>query len=358
MWRVPNSILPIAPLIIIAAATLVYGLLAHTELLSGGAALRLEAEAAVLPADGYTTTLLHARTTDGRALTLREAKWEIVEGDRRARIESIRRSSEGLTAVLSVGVLPGRVVVEARAKRFTAARAELELELLPYDRFEDGTPDFLRLDSTLDREAFRRWFSFLAEAQYFRAPKDLPLEISDCAGLVRFAYRESLREHSAGWAAEIGLDARPPGESVEKYRYPFTPLGASLFRVRSGPFQPEDLGDGTFAQFADARTLRGLNSHFVSRDISLAQPGDLLFFRQLEQDLPFHMMIFVGPSHFESGETDWLVYHTGPIGDGPGEVRRVRVEELQRHPSARWRPFPGNPNFLGVYRWNILRSDR
>jgi len=27
-----------------------------------------------------------------------------------------------------------------------------------------------------------------------------------------------------------------------------------------------------------------------------------------------------------------------------------------RHPSPRWRPQAGNPNFLGVYRWNILRE--
>jgi len=26
------------------------------------------------------------------------------------------------------------------------------------------------------------------------------------------------------------------------------------------------------------------------------------------------------------------------------------------HPDARWRPLPENTNFLGVYRWNILRE--
>jgi hypothetical protein len=28
-----------------------------------------------------------------------------------------------------------------------------------------------------------------------------------------------------------------------------------------------------------------------------------------------------------------------------------------QHPDPRWRPTPSNPNFLGVYRWNILRED-
>jgi uncharacterized protein YfaT (DUF1175 family) len=50
------------------------------------------------------------------------------------------------------------------------------------------------------------------------------------------------------------------------------------------------------------------------------------------------------------------VYHTGLLGGGPGEIRRPTVEELLRHPSPRWRPNVGNGNFLGVYRWNILRE--
>jgi uncharacterized protein len=39
--------------------------------------------------------------------------------------------------------------------------------------------------------------------------------------------------------------------------------------------------------------LKDFNTFFVSRDIRNARPGDLLFYRQLEQDAPFHSMIFV-----------------------------------------------------------------
>ncbi len=53
---------------------------------------------------------------------------------------------------------------------------------------------------------------------------------------------------------------------------------------------------------------------------------------------------------------DWVVYDTGPIGKEKGEVRRVSTEDLLHHPDLRWRPVPGNSNFLGVYRWNILRE--
>jgi uncharacterized protein len=224
------------------------------------------------------------------------------------------------------------------------------------DRFDDGTPDFLRLDSEEDRRAFRKWFLFLAESQFYRPPKRVAREISDCASLLRFAYREALREHDGRWASGLDLDAVPSEASVRKYTYPRTPLGAALFRVRSGSFTAPDLSNGAFAQFADAKTIQQFNTYFVTRDIRRGQPGDLLFYRQLAQDLPFHAMIYLGRSNFEPGPGNWIVYHTGTLDGGPGEIRRPSVGELLRHPSPRWRPEPGNGNFLGVYRWNILRE--
>ena len=74
------------------------------------------------------------------------------------------------------------------------------------DRFSDGTPDFLRLDSEEDRRAFRDWFLFLAESQYYREPARLPREIDDCASLLRFAYREALRQHDG--ALGVGTGSR------------------------------------------------------------------------------------------------------------------------------------------------------
>jgi hypothetical protein len=51
-----------------------------------------------------------------------------------------------------------------------------------------------------------------------------------------------------------------------------------------------------------------------------------------------------------------VVYDTGEDHGKAGELRRVTVAELLDHPQAQWRPVEGNPNFLGVYRWNILRG--
>jgi len=231
----------------------------------------------------------------------------------------------------------------------------------PDDRFSDGTPDFLRLDAPSDQDTFRRWFVLIAEFQALRPASELPPEINDCAALLRYAYRNALRTHDASWFRETQIEPPSALPSLEKYRYPHTPLGASLFRIRPGAFFSEDLKDGTFAEFADAKTLKDFNMHFVSRDIHAARPGDLLFYRQLEQDSPFHSMIFIGRSPWlsESGTSDngdVVVYHTGPLGNAPGEMRRLSVAELLQHPSPRWRPVAGNNNFLGVYRWNILRG--
>jgi len=219
-----------------------------------------------------------------------------------------------------------------------------------------GPPDFMRLDSEADREAFRGWFTALAEYQSLRPAQDLPVEINDCAALLRFAYREALHVHTADWLAENKLEVLAYLPSVKKYAYPRTPLGASLFRVRP-PATGED-ARVAFAEFADAKTLWYLNTFFVSRDVRLARPGDLLFYRQLEQSSPYHSMIFVGRSRFDANGVDQglLVYHTGPNRKSPGEMRRTSLDELLSHPSPRWRPAPGNGNFLGVYRWNILRE--
>ena len=217
------------------------------------------------------------------------------------------------------------------------------------DSYGDGTPDFLRLDAA-DRLAFRSWFAFLAEAQYFT--NQPPAEIDDCAALIRFAYREALRRHDGAWASALRLPAIPPMPAVAGYSYPRTPLGANLFRVRAGA----EMSPDAFGQFADAEVLRTLNAQFVSRDLRRARPGDLLFYRQGSQRLPYHAMIFVGPSQITAGNERWIVYHTGPDGSRAGEIRRVTVNELMRHPDARWRPVPQNRAFLGVYRWNILRG--
>ena len=223
---------------------------------------------------------------------------------------------------------------------------------LPWtDKFNDGTPDFLRLTDPADQAAFRQWFTLIADYQAIRPKADVPSEITDCASLLRYAYREALKRHDDTWFVATGIEVLAlPGE-IRAWRYPDTPLGASLFRVRPGSFQPGDINNGAFAQFADAKTLVERNAYFVSRDVRQAQPGDLLFYRQFGQSSPWHSMIVTRINGQPA-----VVYDTGEDHGKAGELRRVLLPELLDHPQPQWRPLPGNPNFLGVYRWNILRG--
>ena len=225
------------------------------------------------------------------------------------------------------------------------------------DAYRDGTPDFLRLDDPSDQSAFRRWFTFLAEIQYFTPVGGHPAEILDCSALLRYAYREALRRHDANWCGSAHLLLIPAINSIEKYNYPQTPLGANLFRLRAGPLVPSDFDDGAFGQFANAETLQKFNTFFISRDITRARPGDLLFYHRPEEHVPFHSMIFLGQSQITEGKTRYIVYDTGPDGTKAGEIRRRSVEELLNYPDGQWQPRWTNPHFLGVFRWNILRND-
>ncbi len=267
----------------------------------------------------------------------------------------------------SCAILMGMAVC-APAGKSAASSPRPQPQPRPMLRVErDGTPAFLRLDSAPDREAFRRWFTAIAEYQALRPAQEIPAEIQDCAALLRYAYRGALHVHTADWLKENNLEALGFLPSVKKYAYPYTALGTGLFRIR--PASLNENQAAAFAQFADAKTLQQFNTFFVSRDVRLARPGDLLFYRQLEQNSPYHSMVYVGQSQLlknasgsesQSSQSQFndpiLVYHTGPIDKSLGEMRRTTLGQLLQHPSPRWRPVTGNSNFLGVYRWNILKE--
>src|SRR6185436_13651883 len=70
---------------------------------------------------------------------------------------------------------------------------------LSLDSDNDGIPDTAELPSYMDRENFRRWFTLIAEGQFYHLSEQWNAEPRDCAGLVRFAWRESLRHHDRAW---------------------------------------------------------------------------------------------------------------------------------------------------------------
>lgn len=253
---------------------------------------------------------------------------------------------------------------EAKAKAVdpAASNAPASSAAAWRDRLGDGTPDFLRLDTESDRQAFRDWFVVIAEFESLRKPTDVPPEIADCAALLRYSYRNTLRVHDRAWAFETGIEPEPFPGVIAKYHYPPRLLVASLFRTRPGPVSPDDASSGAFSQFADAKTLAAFNTFFVSRDVRAARPGDILFYRQPEQSEPFHSMIYVGSSRWlPDQQDDWtsavIVYHNGETAAAGKGMRRVALAQLLHDPSPRWKPVSGNANFLGVYRWNILKGD-
>lgn len=302
-----------------------------------------------LIADGYDNAILSIRCKRQPSVSVVDAA--------DARVEKISGGDGVWRARIRAGIVPGRAELRVSAADTHSAVIDLDLTLDSRDSAEDGTPDFLRFEDEHDRQAFRRWFTYLAEAQYFQRAQNRPEEITDCAALIRYAYREALVEHDGAWAASARLPLVPAFESAEKYHYPYTPLGPALFRVKPGPFRADDLRDGAFLQFADAHTLWRYNSHFISRDLSRALPGDLLFFRQPAGREPFHSMIYLGQSQLRPDGKRYVLYHTGPEGKDPGEIKRLTIEELLQFPQPAWRPLASNRVFLGVARWNILRRN-
>jgi len=195
-----------------------------------------------------------------------------------------------------------------------------------------------RLADESDRQAFRAWFVFLADARFYQPAPD----VTDCAALVRHAWREALRPHTADWRRQSGLLTVP---ALPDVRHPPPPAdgGWPLFRVSAD-------AAASYREFADARTLVRYNTRRIARAWQAARPGDLLFYHQDQQREPDHLMVVVGASPFDASAQDFVVYHTGPDDRGPGEMRKVRMADLLRHPSPRWRPLPDNRAFIGVFR--------
>jgi uncharacterized protein YfaT (DUF1175 family) len=224
------------------------------------------------------------------------------------------------------------------------------------DSDSDGIPDAAELQSFTDRDNFRRWFTLIAEAQFYQLSEQWKTEQRDCAGLVRFAWREALRRHDRVWFQKMGPGYQQVAPDVARYNLEQGPLGEKLFRTDFGSYKEGELSGGAFSEFADARTLKNFNARFISRDRHEAEAGDLLFFYQpWVQKFPYHVMIFLGREKLDGNQSgDWVVYHTGASPGDEGTVKKVELSVLDHHPNKRWRPVESNPNFLGFYRLKIL----
>ncbi len=179
---------------------------------------------------------------------------------------------------------------------------------------------------------FRAWIVRIVGAQLNAGPSPRWVH-RDCAGLVRYAVAETLREHDARWVRAAGLGHAPMPPALD-----LDPAQQSLRHAWQ-------LADGSTSAYAGALELVQENARRVARDCNLAQPADLLFFDQGDAQ---HLMVWMG---------SYIAYHTGadptPTDNG---LRAVRLGELARWPDTRWQPVAHNPNFAGVFRFNFLSA--
>jgi uncharacterized protein YfaT (DUF1175 family) len=173
------------------------------------------------------------------------------------------------------------------------------------------------LNSPSDRKAFRRWFTFLAESRYYARK---PLRgVSDADGLLRWAYQQALRQHDARWYHTVELPLLPAMPSVGQFE-------AGLCESHPDPFAPL----------------------LVSRSLADAEPGDLLLYRR--SDLGAHLMIYIGSSQILPSPKKWVIYQSS----SPRDIHKLSLDSLRNDPSPGWRPELDNPDFLGVWRLDIL----
>ena len=185
-----------------------------------------------------------------------------------------------------------------------------------------------RLTAT-QAKAFRNWMTLIIHQQLRQGPTPRWTQ-NDCAGLVRFAVAESLRAHDNAWVRANGfLAQRRPAE-------------VQLTEAQSGLRHAWYCSDGTVDVWASAYDLVANNSRFVSKDLMQAQPGDLLFYDQGQDQ---HLMVWMG---------QYIAYHTGTRTATDNGLRAYTIEQIMTKKDNRWQPVASNPNFLGVYRLTFL----
>ena len=267
----------------------------------------------------------------------------------------LRAGSLGGAPAYAAGKATAGKQIERDAGLASAGRALSSNEKL-VDADGDGIPDFAELHTFQDQDSFRRWFTAVAEMQFYQLSDSWNPEQRDCASLVRFAMREALRRHDRPWFQKMGPGYESVAPDVAAFDLDHNPLSEKIFRTDFGSARDTDLRDGKFSEFADGRALKNFNSVFVSRNRREARPGDLLFFYQpWVQKFPYHVMIFLGaPRIGANGAHDWVVYHTGSSPNDRGTVKKVELSVLDHHPDPRWRPIESNANFLGFYRLKIV----
>ncbi len=178
-------------------------------------------------------------------------------------------------------------------------------------------------------ELFRQWFSAIIRQQIKQGPS-ARWQHRDCAGLVRFAVQETLREHNHKWLKASGFELKN------------LPPEIMLSKAQMALRNTWQTAEGQTSAYVSALGLIHNNSQFVSKNMNQAKSGDLLFFDQGDNQ---HLMIWLG---------NLIAYHTGTITKTDNGLRAVMIKELLNWKDTRWRISQNNPNFFGFYRFAFL----
>ncbi len=176
---------------------------------------------------------------------------------------------------------------------------------------------------------FRAWMLRIMQEQIRQGPSPRWVQ-HDCVGLVRYSVAESLRVHDARWLRANGFSAQQLPEELH--------LSAEQEELRHVWRRT----DGSKGAYVSAIGMVQENSRFVAKDFNLAQPGDLLFFDQGDEQ---HLMVWMN---------GMVIYHTGTVTAQDNGLRSIPVSQLLRWKDTRWRPTLDNPNFVGIYRLAFL----
>ncbi len=254
----------------------------------------------------------------------------------------------GETQVLAYVVVRGNGRAPALFIPGQDAEGEMPLEVKEYK--EKGEPKPSAGDESAflhpsDEKAFRDSAIRMALLQARRVSSGWEEQQRDCAGLVRFAYRNALEARTVEQKRKLGVP--------EALHLPaLSDLSRMIFSRYPSIWQTGFEADGAprFAPFADSETLIGYNFRKKARSIQAAHSADLLVFQKdMAADQPYHLMIFV-----ESRPQPLVVYHNGASGE-EAQIRVVRLDDLMASPDPVWVPQDHNPHFLGVYEWNRIR---
>jgi uncharacterized protein YfaT (DUF1175 family) len=192
--------------------------------------------------------------------------------------------------------------------------------------------------SNIDKKSFRAWIVTIVEDQIANGANPRWHQ-KDCAGLLRFAVNESLAVHDNKWRKSNGFINKPLPAEIE------IPLETK------SQFKLWKTSENDVSNFARALPLVQRNTEFIGKTLEYAEPGDILFFDQGDEQ---HLMIWTGRR---------IVYHNGHI-PRKGEksfdngLRAVTFQQLMKWPDSQWRPSLDNPNFIGLFRLSFLINSK